>query len=47
MIERNDIGIPSLVGFETIKRYWDPENCIVTAKLLPGEYYVTKGNEMI
>ena len=37
----------SLAGFDGIKRYWDPVNGIVAAKLLPGEYYVTKDNEMI
>jgi chemotaxis protein CheD len=37
----------SLAGFEGIKRYWDPVNGIIAAKLLPGEYYVTKDNEMI
>jgi len=38
---------PSVEGFETIKRYWDKQNNIVTVKLLPGEYYVTKENELI
>lgn len=37
----------SIPGFESIKRYWDKENLIVAAKLLPGEFYVTKDNEMI
>lgn len=41
------IAKPSLAGFETIKRYWDPQNQIVAAKLLPGEYYVTTDDEMI
>lgn len=38
---------PSIPGFEHINRYWDQENQIVTAKLLPGEYYVTLGGEMV
>lgn len=38
---------PSIPGFETINRYWDKENEIVAAKLLPGDYYVTSVDEMI
>lgn len=38
---------PSIAGFETIKRYWDKDNNIMAAKLLPGEYYVTSQDEMI
>jgi len=38
---------PSVEGFEAIKRYWDKQNNIVAVKLLPGEYYVTKENELI
>ncbi len=38
---------PSVPGFELINRYWDSENQIVAAKLLPGDYYVTTTNEMI
>lgn len=41
------IGKPPIPGFETVTRYWDKENEIVTAKLLPGEYYVTTEHEMI
>ena len=41
------IGKPSIPGFESINRYWDQENEIIAAKLLPGEYYVTADNEMI
>jgi chemotaxis protein CheD len=36
-----------LPGFESIQRYWDNENQLVAAKILPGEYYVTTQNEMI
>lgn len=34
-------------GFEHVNRYWDQENQIVAAKLMPGEYYVTNQDEMI
>jgi len=34
-------------GFEHIKRYWDKINNIYTAKILPGEYYVTINDESI
>jgi len=44
---KRDIPAPSLPGFEKIKRYWDKENNIVAAKILPGEYYVTTENEMV
>ena len=37
----------TLPGFETIKRYWDHNNKSVTAKILPGEYYVTGKNELV
>ncbi len=42
-----EIPPPSVPGFEHIRRYWDQENDIVTAKLLPGDFYVTGENEMI
>ena len=42
-----ELAPPSLDGFDEIKRYWDRENSVVAAKLLPGEYYVTKDDEMI
>lgn len=41
------ISLPSLPGFDTIKRYWDSQNQIIAAKLLPGEYYVTCENELV
>lgn len=47
MTEPATIPALSIPGFETINRYWDNENQIVAAKLLPGEFYVTKDNEMI
>jgi chemotaxis protein CheD len=36
-----------MIGFSPVKRYFDPVNNCHTAKLLPGEFYVTTGNEMI
>ncbi|AJQ96326.1 chemoreceptor glutamine deamidase CheD [Gynuella sunshinyii] len=39
---------PQLVrGFEHIQRYWDKHLNCWAAKILPGEFYVTKGKEMI
>lgn len=37
----------SLPGFEHINHYWDGLNNMPAAKILPGEYYVTKTNEII
>lgn len=34
-------------GFEKINRYWDSTNGVFSAKILPGEYYVTGENEMV
>ncbi|MCY7295378.1 chemoreceptor glutamine deamidase CheD [Alteromonas sp. a30] len=36
-----------LPGFEHINRYFDRQNKSKVAKILPGEYYVTKENEVI
>ncbi len=36
-----------LPGFEAINHYWDPHNKMPAAKILPGEYYVTRSNEII
>lgn len=38
---------PVYPGFENIKRYWDRSREIVVAKILPGEFYVTKQREVI
>lgn len=37
----------ALPGFEDIQRFWDNDHKSYTAKILPGEYYVTKNNESI
>ena len=36
-----------IVGFEHISRSWDAANDVCSAKILPGEYYVTRSPEMI
>jgi chemotaxis protein CheD len=38
---------PTLPGFEGINRYWDPVHGMPAAKIMPGEYYVTAGEELI
>ena len=37
----------AIAGFESINRYWDTNNNIYAAKLLPGEFYVTMNGELI
>jgi len=37
----------ALPGFKSIKRYWDKSSHIFTAKILPGEFYVTTHHELI
>ena len=40
--------LPAVVpGFETVDRYWDPLQKVSTAKILPGEFYVTRHDEQI
>jgi chemotaxis protein CheD len=34
-------------GFEHVKRYWDPSCDRWSAKILPGEYFVTRSDEAI
>jgi chemotaxis protein CheD len=34
-------------GFEGIQRYWDPSSSHWTAKVLPGEFYVTRADEVV
>ncbi len=38
---------PALKGFEHVQRYWDPNTNAWTAKILPGEYFVTTHDETI
>ncbi|NNE64447.1 MAG: chemoreceptor glutamine deamidase CheD [Gammaproteobacteria bacterium] len=37
----------ALPGFEGINRYWDYRMQSISAKILPGEYYVTASNEVV
>jgi chemotaxis protein CheD len=43
----NEIGRPSIRGFDHVNRYLDRDHGIIAAKILPGEYYVTQENELI
>lgn len=38
---------PAIAGFEDIHRFWDPATSRWTAKVLPGEFYVTRHDEAI
>jgi chemotaxis protein CheD len=38
---------PALPGFTDINRFWDHKHKAIAAKILPGEYYVTKNDEII
>lgn len=38
---------PAVNGFDRIQRYWDPALAHWNAKILPGEYYVTRNEEVI
>jgi chemotaxis protein CheD len=38
---------PALPGFEHISRYWDEQHGCVAAKVLPGEFYITRGDELL
>ena len=44
---RNASLPPPLRGFEHVNRYWDRERGQFSAKILPGEYYVTVQDELI
>jgi len=37
----------ALPGFEHLQRFWEPDTERWTAKILPGEYYVTRADEAI
>lgn len=37
----------ALPGFSHISRGWDHKNDVSFARILPGEYYVTTGNELV
>jgi len=38
---------PAVAGFQGIHRFWDPATARWTAKVLPGEFYVTRHDEAI
>ena len=38
---------PVLKGFEHIRRYWDRTHHTFAAKILPGEFYVTRSDEAV
>jgi chemotaxis protein CheD len=38
---------PAITGFQGIHRFWDPATERWTAKVLPGEFYVTRHDEAI
>jgi chemotaxis protein CheD len=38
---------PALLGFEHVRRYWSPPIKRWAAKILPGEFYVTRSDEAI
>ncbi len=39
--------VQMLPGFEHMQRFWDPQLDAWNVKILPGEYYVTRGDEAI
>lgn len=47
MIHRERLTTETIAGFEHINRYWDPRMRMPTAKILPGECYVSRTGEMI
>ncbi len=38
---------PCLPGFEAVNRFWDKRHHAFVAKILPGEFYVSRQHEMI
>ncbi len=38
---------PVLPGFEHLRRYWDPTQSCMTVKVLPGEFYVSRQEELV
>jgi chemotaxis protein CheD len=38
---------PALPGFDHLRRFWEPSHRRWTARLLPGQYYVTRCDEAI
>ena len=46
LLKRDQLPV-ALPGFEAINRYWDTVHEMPAAKILPGEYYVTSGQELV
>ena len=47
-MKKSNTNLPkSLAGFEHIRRRWDKSQRRVLAKILPGEFYVTRDDEVI
>lgn len=46
MLESQTLPRP-LPGFEHVNRYWDKRMNLPAAKIMPGEFYVSKSGEMI
>jgi chemotaxis protein CheD len=44
---RKQLPFAATPGFEQINRFWDDSRGAVVAKILPGEYYVTREDELI
>lgn len=41
-------GLPdAIAGFDHVNRYYDPKQGVYVAKILPGEFYVSRHGEMI
>ncbi len=47
MVFREKLTTPTIQGFDHVNRYWDPRMKMPTAKILPGECYVSRTGEMI
>lgn len=45
--ERTSASSSPLLGFGHIDRYWDGVNNTHAAKILPGEFYVTRNDELV
>jgi chemotaxis protein CheD len=47
MVLKREQKTDVIVGFEHIRRHWDAAGSIYSVKVLPGEYYITRSDEMI
>jgi len=43
----NSLPLPALPQFEHVSRFWDNEHACYSARILPGEYYVTRHAEVV